>query len=69
VARITYWNERLASEELFNAWKSRLTTLGQRVKVNDLTGLAVDVTQDGYLLLKTDDGTIHRIIVGDVLLP
>jgi BirA family transcriptional regulator, biotin operon repressor / biotin---[acetyl-CoA-carboxylase] ligase len=69
VARVMYWNERLASEELFNAWKSRLTTLGQRVKVNDLTGLAVDVTQDGYLLLQTDDGTIHRIIVGDVLLP
>jgi BirA family biotin operon repressor/biotin-[acetyl-CoA-carboxylase] ligase len=68
VARIAYWNERLASEELFDAWKSRLTTLGQRVKVNELTGLAVDVTQDGYLLLKTDDGTIHRIIVGDVLL-
>ena len=69
VARIIYWNERLASDELFNAWKSRLTTLGQRVKVNDLTGLATDVTQDGYLLLKTDDGVIHRIIVGDVLLP
>jgi len=68
VIRILHWNERLASDELFNAWKSRLTTLGQRVKVNELTGVATDVTQDGYLLLKTDDGTIHRIIVGDVLL-
>jgi BirA family transcriptional regulator, biotin operon repressor / biotin---[acetyl-CoA-carboxylase] ligase len=69
VARITYWNDRLGSDELFNAWKSRLSTLGQRVKVNDLVGIATDVTQDGYLLLQTDDGTIHRIIVGDVLLP
>lgn len=69
VTRITYWNERLSSDELFAAWKSRLSTLGQRVKVNDLVGIATDVTQDGYLLLQTDDGTIHRIIVGDVLLP
>lgn len=67
--RVLFWNERLASDELFEAWKSRLTTLGQRVMVNGLTGIATDVTQDGYLLLKTDDGTTHRIIVGDVLLP
>ncbi len=69
VTQILYWNERIASDELFATWKARLTTLGQRVMVNGLTGMATDVTQDGYLLLQTDDGTIHRIIVGDVLLP
>jgi BirA family transcriptional regulator, biotin operon repressor / biotin---[acetyl-CoA-carboxylase] ligase len=69
LARVLFWNERIAKDDLFDAWKTCLTTLGQRVVVNDLTGIATDVTQDGYLLLKADDGTIHRIIVGDVLLP
>jgi BirA family transcriptional regulator, biotin operon repressor / biotin---[acetyl-CoA-carboxylase] ligase len=65
---IDQWTARLASDDLFTAWKTRLTTLGQRVTVNALTGTAEDVTPDGTLLLRADDGTLHRVVVGDVFL-
>lgn len=64
--RIDMWYERLATEALFITWKSRLNMLGQRVKIDDLVGLAVDVEHDGALLVQGDDKQMQRIVAGDV---
>jgi len=53
-------------------WASRLTTIGQPVTVDTgeavLVGLAEAVDEEGALLLRTPDGRIHRLLVGDVTL-
>lgn len=61
---------------LLAAWRSRLSTLGQPVAVyaqsDDpnpiLTGLAVDVDDDGALLVQDRQGRVHTVHAGDVSL-
>src|SRR2546428_346055 len=52
------------------AWRQRLATLGQRVRVTQgdsvEEGLAVDVGPNGELLLRRDDGGVVTILAGDV---
>ena len=55
------------------AWKQRLDTLGQPVRVQDAGGLiaegvAVDADSDGALIIRRDDGSHVRIEAGDVTL-
>ena len=61
-----------AGDALRAAWSARLITLGHRVeaRVGDraLSGLAEAVDDDGALLLRTDDGALHRLLVVDTLL-
>jgi BirA family biotin operon repressor/biotin-[acetyl-CoA-carboxylase] ligase len=61
-----------AGESPYQEWVSRLATLGKRVKATvsgeTLTGVAESVDQDGALLLRTPDGTLHRLTAGDVTL-
>jgi BirA family biotin operon repressor/biotin-[acetyl-CoA-carboxylase] ligase len=53
-------------------WAARLATLGQRIRVatarGTLEGVAETVDADGALLLRTDDGDVHRLVAGDVTL-
>jgi BirA family biotin operon repressor/biotin-[acetyl-CoA-carboxylase] ligase len=53
-------------------WSARLATLGQRIQVTTvhgpLEGMAEAVDEDGALLLRTADGTLHRLVTGDVTL-
>jgi BirA family biotin operon repressor/biotin-[acetyl-CoA-carboxylase] ligase len=53
-------------------WATRLATLGQQVRATTageiLVGVAESVDKDGALLLRTPDGTLHRLTVGDVTL-
>jgi BirA family biotin operon repressor/biotin-[acetyl-CoA-carboxylase] ligase len=53
-------------------WSSRLAWLGERVQVATseglLTGTAEAVDADGALLLRTDDGSVRRLLAGDVTL-
>jgi BirA family biotin operon repressor/biotin-[acetyl-CoA-carboxylase] ligase len=57
--------------ELLREWRELSDTLGKTVRVNDLErvieGLAEDIEEDGSLRLRLSDGTIYRVIVGDVL--
>jgi len=70
--RIDEWTPQLGTKALFDAWRERLNMLGRRVTVvgadGMLTGWAETVDEDGALRVKTDDGTIHRVIAGDVVL-
>ncbi|MDO8490977.1 MAG: biotin--[acetyl-CoA-carboxylase] ligase [Dehalococcoidia bacterium] len=53
-------------------WRARLVTLGTRVRANTgdsiETGCAESVDEDGALLLRRDDGSLVRIVAGDVTL-
>jgi BirA family biotin operon repressor/biotin-[acetyl-CoA-carboxylase] ligase len=59
-------------ENIRQEWKSLSNTIGSQVEITDggerLTGEALDIDGDGFLLLKTDAGSIERIVAGDVSL-
>jgi BirA family transcriptional regulator, biotin operon repressor / biotin---[acetyl-CoA-carboxylase] ligase len=59
-------------DPILAAWSARLVTLGQRVHVSagpeSVDGRAESVDADGALLVRTDQGTLRRITVGDVSL-
>jgi len=60
-----------AGDALRAAWSARLATLGRRVeaRLTDtvLFGLAEAVDADGALLLRADDGRLHRLLAADVI--
>jgi BirA family biotin operon repressor/biotin-[acetyl-CoA-carboxylase] ligase len=53
-------------------WAEQMATLGREVQVRGATetwqGVAVDVGADGALLVKDQDGTVQRVLAGDVTL-
>jgi len=57
---------------LLERWKRHAGFLGHMVMVTDqnerLKGLALDVDLEGGLILRLEDGTARRIVVGDVVL-
>jgi BirA family biotin operon repressor/biotin-[acetyl-CoA-carboxylase] ligase len=56
---------------LLGEWRSRSATLGRSVRIDlgadDVEGKAVDVTEDGHLVVDTLDGTRRVFAVGDVV--
>jgi BirA family biotin operon repressor/biotin-[acetyl-CoA-carboxylase] ligase len=59
------------AERLINEWKTLSDTLGKLIRVQTPTeviqGIAFDVDQAGFLLLRTDQGEIKKILSGDCL--
>jgi BirA family biotin operon repressor/biotin-[acetyl-CoA-carboxylase] ligase len=57
---------------IFAAWRARLTTLGQAVRVTaageEFDAVAEDVAADGALLVRTADGARRRLLAADVTL-
>lgn len=55
---------------LLDKWKSYAKFLGGRVDVTgeneSYIGLALDVDHDGALIVKREDGTIERVLAGDI---
>lgn len=53
-------------------WSARLATLGQYIEVSTeqrrLAGIAEAVDENGALLLRTPDGSLHRLLTGDATL-
>ena len=66
--RIDHWYCRIAAPTLTSTWKSRLNTLGQRVSVNGATGVALDVTAEGALLIRDDKGHIHQTDAAELII-
>ncbi len=65
---------RLVSGEapaVLDAWRARSATLGRPVRVDlgrsDVEGTAVDVTDQGHLVVETGDGDRRTLAVGDVV--
>jgi BirA family biotin operon repressor/biotin-[acetyl-CoA-carboxylase] ligase len=56
-------------EQIIDEWKQHSDTLGKSIRIespNDIVqGTAVDVDHSGFLLVKTQDGTIVRVTSGD----
>jgi BirA family biotin operon repressor/biotin-[acetyl-CoA-carboxylase] ligase len=57
---------------VFNEWRDRLVTLRKEVRVTSgkevVEGIAESVDTDGSLLVRSPDGSLNRIIAGDVTL-
>jgi BirA family biotin operon repressor/biotin-[acetyl-CoA-carboxylase] ligase len=56
---------------LLDRWRQRSATLGRRVRVDlgsdDVEGTAVDVTEEGHLVVETLEGERRTLAVGDVV--
>jgi BirA family biotin operon repressor/biotin-[acetyl-CoA-carboxylase] ligase len=73
LGRLDHWWETITSgraDELLAAYRSRLSTLGQRVAIETpdgtLQGQAVDITEEGHLVIDTATGR-RTFAVGDVV--
>jgi BirA family biotin operon repressor/biotin-[acetyl-CoA-carboxylase] ligase len=67
------WVERHATEgfePVRQVWRQMSSTLGHEVLVKsekrELKGVAEDIDESGALLLRTPEGTLERILAGDV---
>ena len=58
-------------DALLHEWRRRSATLGRRVRVElgtgEVEGRAIDVTDDGHLVVETDDAQHRTFAVGDVV--
>ena len=56
---------------LLDEWRDRSATLGRRVRVDvgadDVEGTALDITDDGHLVVQTLEGERRVFAVGDVV--
>jgi len=61
-----------AGESIYREWRDNLVTLGQEVRARSgkttYRGTAESVATDGSLLLRHPDGSLSRIVAGDVTL-
>ncbi len=51
---------------VLDGWRRRSATLGRNVRAGDREGVAIDVRDDGALLLARADGGVETILAGDV---
>ncbi len=62
----------LAGGSIYEEWRDSLVTLGRRVQVKSgktiYEGIAESVARDGRLLLRHSDGSLFKIVAGDVTL-
>jgi len=72
LARVDHWVDHLMDEALLESWRGYSATLGRRIAAavggEPLQGVAEAIDTHGALLLRTDDGKLHRLLVGDVTL-
>jgi BirA family biotin operon repressor/biotin-[acetyl-CoA-carboxylase] ligase len=64
------WRQRFEREgfaPVRERWLALAETLGRRVRVDDMEGVAVDLDDDGALVLEADDGARRRALAGDVV--
>lgn len=68
--RVDFWTGQLGSRTLYRAWRSRLVTPGKRVSIMletaTIEGIAQDVDDSGALIVRGDDGVLHRVVAGDL---
>jgi BirA family biotin operon repressor/biotin-[acetyl-CoA-carboxylase] ligase len=61
-----------SGDAVYREWRDRLVTLGKKVQVRSeettYEGIAESVVSDGSLLLRQSDGSLTKIVAGDVTL-
>lgn len=72
-ARLERWHDALVSDgpaPVTAAWKRYARLFGRRITVDNgrsrTTGVAEDLAADGALLVRGDDGQLHRIVAGEI---
>jgi BirA family biotin operon repressor/biotin-[acetyl-CoA-carboxylase] ligase len=55
-----------APDEVLAAWRARAATLGSRVRVGEVEGVAVDIAEDGALVVVDEQGVRRLVLAGDV---
>jgi len=59
-------------KSIFEAWRARLATLGQRVRATSgnltIEGIAEGVEESGALAIRGADGVVSKVVAGDVTL-
>ena len=59
-------------KEIYQDWRNNLITLGKKVKATwgkqIIEGVAEDVDEDGALVIRGEDGTLTKVVAGDVTL-
>ena len=59
-------------EPILEEWKALTCTLDRYIEVENpdrtIHGKAIDIDRDGALLIKLENGSIHRVIAGDIIL-
>ncbi len=76
LTRVDYWTVRLSASALIDAWRSKLSTIGQQVTARfaedeqapPISGIAIGVDEYGALLVQTDKGSLQRLVAGEVTL-
>jgi BirA family biotin operon repressor/biotin-[acetyl-CoA-carboxylase] ligase len=62
----------LPSDAVYQEWRDNLATLGKKVQVRSeettYEGIAESVASDGSLLLRQPDGSLTKVVAGDVTL-
>jgi BirA family biotin operon repressor/biotin-[acetyl-CoA-carboxylase] ligase len=68
VSALVAWTRRVEREPeaVLQAWRRASCTLGARVRVGAVEGVAEDLADDGSLRVRQDDGSLVRIHAGDV---
>ena len=69
------WYKRLQQgrgEEITRRWKELSLVKGRAIEVTSLgevvRGKALDIDEDGALLVQTDHNTIKRVVAGDIIM-
>jgi BirA family biotin operon repressor/biotin-[acetyl-CoA-carboxylase] ligase len=68
LAHVEHWIDRYIAagiSAIVPAWRERML-VDLRLRAGDLAGTLVDLDDDGAVLLRTDDGDVHRIRSGAV---
>lgn len=72
LGRLDAWLPELGTRVVYNGWWARLRTIGQIVSVDSfdgvIHGLAEAVDDDGSLLVRDPEGSLHRAIAGGIVL-
>ncbi|MEW5760440.1 MAG: biotin--[acetyl-CoA-carboxylase] ligase [Candidatus Thermoplasmatota archaeon] len=67
----TYDKFERNKDKILNDWRKFSDTLGRKVKIlsssGEFSGKAVDIDENGYLLVRDDDGYIEKVIEGDCI--
>ena len=66
LGRVAHWYSRIETDEVFASWRRRLNTLNKRVTIDSLSGLALNVTADGELLIQDDNKRVRRVGAGEL---
>ena len=70
LVRLDHWRGRLETEgfePVRERWRALADTLGRPVSVDGVAGVAVDLDDDGALLVADDHGFRRRVVAGDVM--